>query len=368
MERKYRGVHRTRSGRYHALATGRPKESWHLGNWLTARDAAIAVDRATLYFERNDLQLNLPKESLRLGPASPEELARASRFAAKQASGSSSQYLGVHRIDKSGYWQAFAHVPSNGLQRASTVHLGDFLDERDAAIARDRFVLGLHGKDTVLNFPDARLKAATLGELREWARRRKHEPRAGRYEGVTLKDKDTSVPWCAFLRLDASALYLGAWRTPKEAAIAYDRAALHYQGEDAFLNFPKLRKDTAPASAEQLRAEATRKRKRKTSSRYIGVFWSTERACWMAVVAAKIEHRHLGVFADEKEAAIARDKEALRILGDEAKLNFHPRTGEEVFGLRLRDVAAQESSFRRRQSNSARRAPAKRTERRLSRR
>jgi hypothetical protein len=52
----------------------------------------------------------------------------------------------------------------------------------------------------------------------------------------------------------------------------------------------------------------------------------------------KTEHRHVGCFDDEKQAAIERDKEAIRILGDEAMLNFHPRTGEEIFGLRSRDL------------------------------
>ena len=42
---------------------------------------------------------------------------------------------------------------------------------------------------------------------------------------------------------------------------------------------------------------------------------------------------HLGEFSDEVSAAHAYDRIARRLLGDEARLNFHPETGEELLGM-----------------------------------
>lgn len=56
------------------------------------------------------------------------------------------------------------------------------------------------------------------------------------------------------------------------------------------------------------------------------------------MIASAGEHSLIGHFDDETEAARAPDKEAIRVLGGEARLNFHPKTGKEVLGLRLREL------------------------------
>lgn len=62
-----------------------------LGSWLRELDAAIAFDRAALWFGR-DGSLNLPSESRALGPCAPEDLRRISLSERKRARGSSSRY------------------------------------------------------------------------------------------------------------------------------------------------------------------------------------------------------------------------------------------------------------------------------------
>jgi hypothetical protein len=50
-----------------------------------------------------------------------------------------------------------------------------------------------------------------------------------------------------------------------------------------------------------------------------------------------VDHRihDLGSFSDEISAALAYDRTARRLLGDRARLNFHPKTGEELLGMRV---------------------------------
>jgi hypothetical protein len=328
-------VYQKENGRFRAIATTVPGQGLQVGTWSTAREAAIAVDRVTLYFGREDLPLNFPKLSRELGASSPEALRLEARAASKKET--SSQYIGVCWLKAAKMWSAYAHVALPDGEKA--VHLGTFRDEKNAAIAHDRYLRGVHGSSAQLNFPNARYQAKTAAELRDWARRLKQEPRAGRYTGVSLRDWNTEVPWAATLRVDGRSVYLGAFRTAKEAATAHDRAALHYLGPDAFLNFPDSRAELEPASAAELRAQVNQQRKRKTSSRYIGVSYIERDGRWRAVIAPGGEYRVIGHFDDEKEAARARDKEALRLLGDEARLNFHPKTGREVLGLRLRELS-----------------------------
>lgn len=56
------------------------------------------------------------------------------------------------------------------------------------------------------------------------------------YKGVCW-DKNKNK-WLASIRINNRNVFLGRYDTKKEAALAYDRAALEYFGEFAYLNFP----------------------------------------------------------------------------------------------------------------------------------
>jgi len=69
------------------------------------------------------------------------------------------------------------------------------------------------------------------------------------------------------------SLYLGLWRTPEEAALARDRAALHYYGpEYRWFNDRERAIQAGPADAATLTAEVFSAFKEETSSRFRGVY------------------------------------------------------------------------------------------------
>lgn len=78
----------------------------------------------------------------------------------------------------------------------------------------------------------ANLRVCTIGEN---SRNRKNY-RKDAYKGVSLR-KDTGK-WRARLNSGGKCYFLGYFKTPEEAALAYDRAALEHFGEFARLNFP----------------------------------------------------------------------------------------------------------------------------------
>ncbi len=58
------------------------------------------------------------------------------------------------------------------------------------------------------------------------------------------------------------------------------------------------------------------------SSQYVGVSWSEKRGKWRATITYDRKTRDLGFFAVEEDAARARDREALKVFGEFAHLNF----------------------------------------------
>lgn len=59
-----------------------------------------------------------------------------------------------------------------------------------------------------------------------------------RYRGVSFAKAQKSKPWFAQILVDKKNKNLGYYASEIEAAKAYDIAALAYQGEYAYLNFP----------------------------------------------------------------------------------------------------------------------------------
>jgi hypothetical protein len=57
------------------------------------------------------------------------------------------------------------------------------------------------------------------------------------YKGVYFhKQKKYKKPWVATIKVNYKSIYLGMFKTPKQAACAYNSAALFYFGNFAFLN------------------------------------------------------------------------------------------------------------------------------------
>lgn len=57
------------------------------------------------------------------------------------------------------------------------------------------------------------------------------------YKGVVPSRNKNG--WVAEIKVDGKQIYLKTWKTPEQAAVAYDEAAKKYFGEFARLNFPE---------------------------------------------------------------------------------------------------------------------------------
>lgn len=71
--------------------------------------------------------------------------------------------------------------------------------------------------------------------------------------------------------------------------------------------------------------QANREKQSNNRSGYKGVSWFKRDCCWRAYITKKSVQYHLGYFADPIEAAKAYDKEAKRIFGKFACLNFQEK-------------------------------------------
>jgi hypothetical protein len=294
----------------------------YLGRWPSQRSADIARDRAILYLAA-DRPLRQPKEARRLGAASPVQLIQEAQQREKQRT--SSRFLGVSWNAPKKQWRVSIQA------RGRRYSIFGLYDEEQAAVLRDRLMLHVVGKRAVLNFPTRKLKAASYDQLQRELREQRF---ASRYRGVSPQMVAQRQTWAAHFVISRKSQFLGRYATERQAAIAYDRAARHYVGASAKLNLPALSQRLAPADAETLRAEAHAELKKTKQSRFHGVSLKATR--WAANIVHRYEMHRLGTFSSEEKAAAAYDKAAVRLHGSKAKLNFHPDTGEELCGQRVR--------------------------------
>jgi hypothetical protein len=301
-----------------------------VSSFETDHQAAEEYDRAALYYFGKAAPRNFPGKIL--PPADEATLRLEIQRRAKV--NTSSEYRGVHR--KRDRWLAAISVADG------PVFLGHWKTERQAAEAYDRAVLFSGREKSNLNFPKRRLAPTSPAELRRLAHAEFKKRTSSRYRGVRFEPKCSRRPWVATLVGigPTNVLRLGIWEAEEDAARAYDRAALHYLGSAARLNFPGEKLD--PADAEMLRREARREAKRAQTSQYIGVSWNKQGALWQAVISHEGRRMHLGFYKNERAAAEAYDDKCAEFRGPAARLNFDPETGKRIWGMRL-DVTSPSS-------------------------
>lgn len=295
----------------------------YLGRWPTQEAADVARDRFVLHLGL-DLPLRRPDASRKLGPATAAAMVAEAHAVQKQ--GTSSRYLGVRWEPRQERWIADAGP------REGRVFIGSFDDEVEAARAHDRVAMQLLGDRAKLNFPRGTVRAASVESVRKELRAQRKASTTSRFIGVWKDSARTARKWLATLSLGEKTYALGRYRTEREAAVAFDRAALWYGSTRTPRNFPDL--PLEPASAEMLVNELLHEVKKGTTSRFIGVCWNG--FSFIASACSNGTSLYLGSFDDEAEAARAHDRVALRESGPNAKLNFDPETGEELVGWRIR--------------------------------
>jgi hypothetical protein len=135
------------------------------------------------------------------------------------------------------------------------------------------------------------------------------------YKGVSWNKK--TKKWRVKIQYNREkSIWLGQnFISEIEAAKIYDAAAVIIYKEFAFLNLGK----PTQKYLKEVKKLINNIVNRKFSSKYRGVTLEENR--WRATILHKGKKYSLGKYGEEKEAALAYNKKAKELLGDEAKLN-----------------------------------------------
>lgn len=153
-------------------------------------------------------------------------------------------------------------------------------------------------------------------------RKKAHRGSSSKYKGVSWRDD--SKKWLAKIKIDKKDFRIGLFENEDEAAKAYNQVAKEIYGEDYLLNVIGI-DNRVETTEKELRAKATRK---VGSSGIKGVRFN--KGAWRARIWVDGKENYLGTFNTAEEAAKAYDKEAYKLHGNKAILNFPDEYGTKV--------------------------------------
>ena len=118
--------------------------------------------------------------------------------------------------------------------------------------------------------------------------------------GVSYEKKDKT--WRVFFQKNLQKVSLGSFKDKKMA----EYVALNYSKSNQWGNVKALRASRPRAGC---------------SSKYKGVCWVKRRSNWSSSMKTENKEVFIGHFAEETEAALAYDKKAIELWGDDAYTN-----------------------------------------------
>ena len=133
------------------------------------------------------------------------------------------------------------------------------------------------------------------------------------YRGVSKKRKK----FTASIKIGGKNSHIGTYDTPKEAAIAYDRAVLKANKSTTFLNFPDM--------VHNLDEEPKRKKYKRSSTGYRGVSNGYKGRFNAIISIGNGKLKSLGTFDTAIAAALAYDQAAIKKGNKSHTLNFPDR-------------------------------------------
>jgi hypothetical protein len=138
-------------------------------------------------------------------------------------------YTGVYKIGE----RFRAQI---GVDGGKQKYLGTYDTPKEAALAYDRAVVQHKLPSSRLNYPDGLpIDDEDYDEIMNPKKKRRlRSTNTTGYHGVCKVGKR----FRAMIRIDGKKKYLGMYDTPKEAALAYDRAVVQHKLSSSKLNFP----------------------------------------------------------------------------------------------------------------------------------
>jgi len=166
--------------------------------------------------------------------------------------------------------------------------------------------------------------------------RKRHGKKNSEYIGVRLMPYVRQ--WHAVIKYANKNYFLGSYEKEEYAAYAYDKKAIELYGTEARVNFPHLSYEELAEKLAHIEEEnkaifsqnlSKRHQGRRFSnvtkkSEYVGVSSTKPGAKkpWRATICYQNKQYTLGAFLTEKEAAMAYDKKAVELYGENARVNF----------------------------------------------
>ena len=212
-EKKYKGVTKTKSGRFQARIRIDGKLQ-KVGMFDTAKKAARAYDHAVMQAGRPPTKLNYQDKV-------PMDYKPKMK---KLRSDNTIGYRGVSKIGN----RFRAAIKINGRNH----HIGMFGTTKEAAVAYDLAAIQAKRPRSDLNFPFLHDGEIEIPKIKK--RKLMRCTNTTGFNGVSKQGKK----FRARIRIDGKLKYLGVFTRARDAAMAYDKAIVKYHQPRTKFNFP----------------------------------------------------------------------------------------------------------------------------------